>query len=371
MGGLKMKLKIISLVILFVFLASFVPAYAQEETEDVDVEQVLEDTTLPEDEVGVTPDKAGYGLKIAIEKIRMALAFSKERKAKLALQLADKRLEEAKLMAALNNLEALQRSKDEHRKLVQKAKSEIETLSGEDEDDLETQVELESELEEQENKVGDLENIILIKTKGLSEEQRQKLLELVESFKTDTGEVKVKIAGKKQEIKIRLRAKGINETEIEDKLEANVERFANHQVDQSQKMFDLASRTIEKAKSSVNITVSQETLEVKAKAETKLNEAKSALTNKEYKKAVELAHESKRLSALTIASIRGLDKDLIEKRLENLKEFTEKRTELREKLEVKVRDRLKKIEDDDEDNNEEEDELEDNEGSSNNSSNTA
>ena len=59
-----MKSRIIALAILFVFLASFIPAYAQEETAtddmDTEVEQVLEDTTLPEDEAGLTPDKAGW-----------------------------------------------------------------------------------------------------------------------------------------------------------------------------------------------------------------------------------------------------------------------------------------------------------------------
>ena len=277
-------------------------------------------------------------------------------------------------MAALNNLEALQRSKEEHRKLVQKARSEVESLSNEDEDDLETQIELEAEVEEQENKVGDLENIILIKAKGLSEEQRQKLLELVESFKTDTSEVKIKISEKKQELKVRLRAKGVNETDIEereDKLEANAERFATHQVNQAQKMFDLASRLIEKAKSSRNFTVSQDALDVKAKAEGKLNEAKTALENEEYRKAVGLAHESKRLSALTIASIKGLEKKQIEKRLANLKEFVDKRTELREKLETRIKERIENEEDEDEtedeDNDEEDEEENSGESETNNS----
>ena len=59
--------KIISILLLFVFLAGFMNVGAQEETqtfnaEDVDVEQVLDETTLSEEEVGLTPDKFGYGL---------------------------------------------------------------------------------------------------------------------------------------------------------------------------------------------------------------------------------------------------------------------------------------------------------------------
>ncbi|MEK6841473.1 MAG: DUF5667 domain-containing protein, partial [Nanoarchaeota archaeon] len=136
--------KIISILLLFVFLASFMKVNAQEETETsgvedvVDVEQALDETTLTQEEVGLTPDKFGYGLKIAIERLRLALSFSKEKRARLALQLADKRLEEAKLMARLNKLEELERTKEENRKLVQKAKFELETL-GEDEEDLDLQ----------------------------------------------------------------------------------------------------------------------------------------------------------------------------------------------------------------------------------------
>ncbi|MEK6907051.1 MAG: DUF5667 domain-containing protein, partial [Nanoarchaeota archaeon] len=294
--------KIISILLLFIFLASFMNVGAQEETEtsdveDIDVEQVLDETTLTQDEVGLTPDKTGYGLKIAIEKLRLALSFSKERRARLALQLADKRLEEAKVMARLNKLEGLQRAKEEHRKLVQKAKAELETL-GDDEDDLDLQNEVEDELEDQENKIEDLENVVLIKIKGLTEEQRAKLLELVQSFRSENTEIKIKVKDNKVKIKAKLKTRGVNETELEEieeevEFEERAERFATHQVEQSEKMFNLASRLIEKAQSKKNITISQETLDLKADAEEKLNEAKTALTNKEFKEAVELARESK------------------------------------------------------------------------------
>ncbi len=345
--------KIISILLLFVFLASFMNVSAQEKTETsgvedvVDVEQTLDEViTLTQEEVGLTPDKFGYGLKIAIERLRLALSFSKEKRARLALQLADKRLEEAKLMARLNKLEELERTKEEHRKLVQKAKFELETL-GEDEGDLDLQNEVESELEEQETKIEDLENVVLIKTKGLTEEQKSRLLELVESFRSENADIKVKVNEKKLEIKAKLKARGVNETKLEEKeakLEANAERFANHQIDQAQKMFDLASSLIEKASSEKNVTISEKTLEVKADAEEKLNEAKTALTNKEFRKTVELARESKKLSTLTIASIRGLEKELIENKLEKIKESEELREKLREQLkerQEKIKEKLK------------------------------
>lgn len=447
-----MRLKLIALSLLFVFLISFISVYAQETTTDVaetdvEIEQALEETTLSKEEVGLTPDKVGYGLKIALEKIRLALTLNKETRAKLALQLADKRIEEAKLMAKENKLEALARAKEEHRRLVLKARNNLE-VSGESEQDLETQVGLESEIEKQETKLDDLENIVLIRARGLTEEQKQRLLALMEEFRNQNAEIKIKVSQNKLEIKTRLKAKGINETEIEEreaKFEENAERFANHQVDQAEKMFDLAFRLIEKvqlgetenetessekeevkvnvegeisqeaqvkldelveeiraretgkieikikaennevktevegdlteneqakldelklqiessseteievefekeleSKSSEKLTIKQETIELHAKAEAKLNEAKQALTDKKFKEAVELARESKKLSALTIASIRGIGKEIIDIRLEKIEEvekIREERRELKEKVEERAREIRKK-----------------------------
>lgn len=323
--------KLLTIGLMLIFLASLIHVYAQETTNtDTDVEKALESTTT---DVGITPDKIGYGLKIALEKIRLALTFNKEKKAELALKLAEKRLEEAKLMAKEDKLEALQRASKEHKKLLEKVRSNLKE-SGENEADLEKQSNIEIELENQENKAEDLENIILVKAKGLTDEQRQKLLTLISSFKNETSDLKVKVLEDKQAIIKKLKAKGVNETKLEEKeikLGENAERFANQEVEQSKKMFELASKLIEKAKTDKNVTIKQETLDLKAKAELKLNEAKQALTNKEFRKTVELARESKKLSALTIASIRGLEKELI---IEKANQFENKEKLVKEKREA-------------------------------------
>jgi|SRR3989344_4568350 len=340
--------KVIVILLLSMFLTSFIPAYAQEETIDItdaEVEQVLDETLPSEEEVGLTPDKTGYGLKIAMERLRLALTFNKERRAKLALKLADKRVEEAKLMASLNKLEALQRAREEHRRLIQKVRTDAEDIDEEDVETFETQAELESEIETQENEVNELENIVLIRAKGLTEEQRQKLLDLVESFRNDTSEIRLKFNERKEELRIKLKEKGVNETELEEreaKFLETAERFASHEVEQAEKMFTLASGLIDKS-SGKNFTIKQETLNVKTKAEEKLNEAKTALTNKEFKKTVELAREAKKLSALVIASIRGLQKELIANRLENLEKQKERLLELKEKAGQKGGEEIRPI----------------------------
>ncbi|MEK6835142.1 MAG: DUF5667 domain-containing protein [Nanoarchaeota archaeon] len=341
-----MRLK--HLTILLIFLVSLVPAHSENNiTTDAvnnEIEQLAETQNTNNINPGTTPDKAGYGLKIALEKIGLAFTFNKEKRTQLALNLAEKRLEEARLMANENKIDALLRAKEEHKKLIEKVKSDLKD-SGDSEADLDKRIELENNLEDQGNRIEDLESAILVKTKGLTDEQRQKLLDLIEEFKNQTADVKVKVSENKQEIITKLRAKGFNETKIEEKeakLEANAERFVAHEINQSEKMFELASKLIEKAQTEKNITIKQETLDLKTKAEAKLNEAKQALTDKRYKESVELARESKKLSVLTIASIRGKDNKLVKKRLNDFKEM-EKIREEKKDLAEKIREEQKNL----------------------------
>ncbi len=334
-------------------------AVAEQETQDIIDESVADDPTL--EDVGTTPDQAGYGLKTALEKIRLALTFNRAKKAEVALQFAELRVKEARLMVAKNNLEALERSRIEHKKYIELAERNLEGLDG-NERAIKTHVRLEVRLEEQINQVDELESLILIKAKGLTEEQKAKLLALIEEFRNQNDNIEVKIKSKKDSLKIRLKARGLDEDEIEDEFEEEfnktkltreeiIERKAQHQINQAEKMYVLASRLIEKAQggstgNETNTTrprigVTNRTLELHAKAKTKLDEAKSEFEAKHFFVAVELAHASKKLSALTIASIHGgVNERALNKRLEELEE-EEREVEVeikgnRAKVEVKV-----------------------------------
>jgi hypothetical protein len=336
--------KLIALLIAIGFLLSFVQVNAEEtqDTLNIETEQVLAETeqVLEVDEnVGALPDQAGYGLKLGWEKIKLALTFNKEKKAELALKLAEKRMQEAKLMAKENKLEKMQKIKEEHQKLIQTAIKNIES-SGETEDDLEKQIELESKIEEQETSSEDLEDFA-ISNKNMNKERLQEMLQLTKEFKEGNAQLKSKINENKQAITTRLKAKGVAEEKINErlaKIEDKNEKLAAHQIDQSEKMYNLALKLIEKAKTDKNVTIKQETLDLKAKAESKLNEAKKLLEDKKYSEAVDLARESKKYSALTIASIRGLNQETITKitsNVEELKKLKEEQKEVLEKIKEK------------------------------------
>src|SRR3989344_3116281 len=393
--------KLISLSLLLLFIVSLVSVNAQEITTDAVLEQEAEDiadetANDPElEDEGTTPDKAGYGLKIALEKIRLGLTFNRARKAELALQLAELRVKEARLMAAGNKLEALQRAKDEHRKYIELSEKHIERINNKNA--LKDETKLEIKLKEQKNQVDELESLILVKAKNLSPEQRDKLLALIEEFRASNQNVELKLVNKKDIIKTRLRARGTSEQEIDDEIkEGNkteetkgdlLERKATHQIGQAEKMYNLASKLIEKAQSGVIpgnetnqtsnktrkvFTISARTLELHAKAKTELDQAKAELAAKQYFKAIENARDSKKLSTLTIATIHGgvnqkalenrldkIEEDMIKKGFGNETNFTsmEKRRKLEEKVREKLDERRGRESEDDDDEDDKDDDV--------------
>jgi len=369
-------------------------AVIEQETQDL-LQDDIDDPTL--EDVGTTPDQAGYGLKVAMEKVRLALTFNRAKKAELALQLSELRVREARLMMAEDKLESLEKSRSQYRKYIDLAEKNIDKID--DDNDLEEQAKLRVRLDEQSNQIDELESVILIKANGLSDAQKEKLLALIEEFKSQNQDVEVRFNDKNEAIKIKLKARGSSEEEIKNKFDDEVnktknltredilKRKAQHQVNQAQKMYDLSSKLIEKAKGIVpsnetNSTINQarkfeireKTLELHKQALEKLNEAKSALDSNEFLKAIEKARESKKLSALTIASIHGklneaalekrIDKIMLEKEKERLevlrerqKNLLERERELKDKLREKTLDEKDERDDDkNDDDGENEDE---------------
>ena len=101
-------------------------AVIEQETQNV-LQDDLQDPTL--EDVGTTPDQAGYGLKVAMEKVRLALTFNRAKKAELALQLSELRVREARLMMAEDKLESLEKSRSQYRKYIDLAEKNIDKIS--------------------------------------------------------------------------------------------------------------------------------------------------------------------------------------------------------------------------------------------------
>ena len=70
---------------------------------------------------GITPDSPFYGIDVAMDNIGLMFTFNKEKRAEKKLQIADERLKEAEMMAAENNIQAMEKARLNHENMLQSA----------------------------------------------------------------------------------------------------------------------------------------------------------------------------------------------------------------------------------------------------------
>jgi len=88
------------------------------------------DNINPEDAsiAGITPDSPFYGIDVAMDNIGLMFTFNKEKRAEKKLQIADERLKEANMMAAANNIEAMEKAMANHENMLQSAEKDREAI---------------------------------------------------------------------------------------------------------------------------------------------------------------------------------------------------------------------------------------------------
>ena len=240
-------MKVLSLILSLILVFSIVSISTLAQEDFITGFAVLEEETV---DAGITPDTTLYGLDLAVERIKLALTFNKVTKVKVELKNAGERLAETKLMIEEGNLEAAEKARVNHDKSLKRVKLEIEQFEDDDaEQELETEVDLETKIENHEEAVNELQrSIIKIKIKGeLTEEQKLALTNLIESFQGSTGELKIEIKIQQGKTLTRVAAiRGIDKEEVEaefrakfkEKMEAkfaeNKEEFAKNAIERAE-----------------------------------------------------------------------------------------------------------------------------------------
>ena len=330
------------IIILFLCLVLIVNVNSQDEANDATSVQ-LEDAV---DDGGITPDSVFYGLDNAWERVSLAFTFNKEKKAEKELKYARERLKEVKLMVEENKLDAAQKAEEKHTRLIEKLKERIDGLDDKNEGDLETNLEFENEIEEQEAEIDEIKTKIEIKG-DLSVEQRELLDKLIESLKANNQNVRLKIESKRDEIKVKLKERGVDEEKIREKInkkrDEGLERALKLRIEHVQ-------REIEKSGEYLERNDREELKKHLEIAEEILDDADDAVEKNEFENAKELI-----LRALKLAvSVRGEPAGIEEKKNE-LKEAKKEVKELLKERREKVEDEDKK-ESEDEEIDEEKDE---------------
>jgi hypothetical protein len=183
-----------------------------------------------EEDVGITPDSALYGLDGAWKRMRLAFTFSKEAKARKELRFAKERLREIDLMVERGKVDAAEKAKERHRNLLRNVRNRVEVLGEDSEEDLDLNLELENEIEDQEDKIEEIKTRIDIKGE-LNEEQRQRLRNFMEDLRKDGSEVRLEIENKKDKLRVRLEEKGIDRETIEKRIEDKREEHRDKAID--------------------------------------------------------------------------------------------------------------------------------------------
>src|SRR3972149_6041239 len=129
-------------LVLAIFMAAPVSVFGQEDNETPSDD--LPDEELPEEEVpeeesaedaeaeaaaGTTPDSPLWGIDVALDRIRLALA-SNPNKARIGLLIAEERLAEIQVSGKRGNAEAATRAQDEHGRTLEDVKIRIEAMDG-------------------------------------------------------------------------------------------------------------------------------------------------------------------------------------------------------------------------------------------------
>jgi len=353
------------IIFLFISLMLLANVLAQADSSQ---DQVFEDA---ETDVGIAPDSALYGLENAFKKISLALTFNKKAKAKKELGIARERLREIKLMIEKNKLDAAEKARISHEEISKKLKARFEDEVETDEEGIELQAEAEAEIEEQEAEIEDIKTRIEIKGE-LSEEQRAKLMELIENLKSNGKDIRLKVDSRKNKLKIKLKEEGLTEVEIEERIEnkkeIGLDNALRNRIEHVKREIEKSREHLSQNKSGVDNDNLVELREQLDTADETLFEAEKKIEEEEYDDSKELINKALKLAVL----VRGNDKrfeasrEILKERLK--KELGEEKLErARERLEERKEDfktageRLeKKMTKNSEDDEELEDEIEDN-----------
>ncbi len=195
-------------LILIILLLSLSTVNAQENVNEADP--------------GVTPDSFLWGLDNAIDRLNLLLTFDEGKRARKGLEVARERLLEVRAMIEENKLDAAEKAKEEHGKTLVKVKESVQDLKEDNSlEEIEDVIEIEKDLEKYDDEVEETFDELKIKIKiegELTQEQRQLIDSLLNSFKDGIGELEIEIKNKKDKTKIKIKqetGKSDEETEIE------------------------------------------------------------------------------------------------------------------------------------------------------------
>ncbi len=174
----------------------------------------------------VCPDSPIWGLKVAIQKIGIALSFSPNARASAALDLAQDRLAEVQQMINAGKPDAASSAQQEDTAMMQEVQNDVQAMPTDSDKDIQDQARIKARIDDHANGVAAVSQQIQIRiaTSGVTPtpDQQQKLLSLVQQIQQTFGSasnVHVQIQVKEDQTKVKIIAKtGVDPTQLEIKV---------------------------------------------------------------------------------------------------------------------------------------------------------
>lgn len=186
------------------------------------VSSVLADEDIDSTDAGVTPDSAMYGLDKAMDSLSLALTFGNANKAEKGIKIAQERLMEAQEMADKDKPEHVEKAREEHQKVIEKAEKELDKLKEGDNADkskeaLEKVAKIQEKIESHYQKVSEVKDAILERMRDRkTPEQFAKMEEVFNKIKAKALEMETKTDAKKEKVKEKYKSNsGKNDTEVD------------------------------------------------------------------------------------------------------------------------------------------------------------
>ena len=210
------------------------------------------------EEAGTTPDSPLYGLDNAMDRIRLAFTFNRERKAERAMLMAEERLAEADAMITANQTAFAERAQERHDFFVQKAEEALADIESDGEEAvaenaLRIITRIQNRIEAHQEKVEAVHTRILERqSETMTDEQLEHLEEVFANIKERANNAEAQVSQRKENVKTKykvLTEKSDEEVEeVLDEIESEEELAQNRlsRKERAEKRIERANQVTEK-----------------------------------------------------------------------------------------------------------------------------
>ncbi len=315
------------------------------------VANTIEDNAIVADgkeiRAGVTPDSVFYFIDKFLDNRALKAAGDGAEKSRIGLKIARERLLETREMLETNKVEAAQKAQHEHSRMLSIVEISANGIEKDDAlEQMEAEMEIEKELEEHGGETEFVKNELKLKFEGegkLTPTQRALIDSLLSSMKNQTGNVKVKVEGKRDELRIRLKAEtGKSDSEIDREItdietrtglrELKIEKAKDKLEDASEEIAEIRLRLAQANATNASLTAVTKLIE---EAEQKLADAQKAFDEGKLGEAFGLANSAENLARNAKRMLQGFaeDNSRVEEKLEIRADVMDAASEIKVKLE--------------------------------------